>query len=72
MMNLKDIRQHLPPSPATPKRQMKRPRGGIRSTRLEKKDEFKKELEEQILLYKDMHPAVRVLLQITMYFVLQH
>ena len=32
MMNTKDIRRHLPPSPATPKGRMKRPRGGIRST----------------------------------------
>ena len=33
MMTLKDLRRHLPPSPATPKGRMKRPKGGIRSTR---------------------------------------
>ena len=57
MMNLKDIRRHLPPSPATPKGRMERPRGGIRSTRQKRKDEFEKELEEQLLLDKDMHPT---------------
>ena len=56
MMILKDIRRHLPPSPATPKGRMKRPRGGITSTRREKKDEFEKALEEQLLVDKDMHP----------------
>ena len=56
-MNTKDIRKHLPPSPATPKGRMKRPRGGIRSTQRENKDEFEKELEEQLILDKDMHPA---------------
>ena len=56
MMNTKDIRKHLPPSPATPKGRMKRPRGGIRSTRRERKDEFEKELEEQLVLDKGMHP----------------
>ena len=40
MMNVKDIRRHLLPSPATPKGRMKRPRGGIRSTRRQNKDEF--------------------------------
>ena len=57
MMNLKDIRRHLPPSPATPKGRMKRPRGGIRSTRQKRKDEFEKKLEEQLLVDEDMHPA---------------
>merc|ERR1711966_522789 len=57
MMNTKDIRRHLPPSPATPKGRMKRPRGGIRSTQRENKDEFEKELEEQLILDEDMHPA---------------
>ena len=32
MMNIKDIWRHLPPSSATPKGRMKKPRGGIRST----------------------------------------
>ena len=36
---------------------MKKPRGGIRSTRREHKDEFEKELEEQLILDKDMHPT---------------
>ena len=58
MMNVKDIRRHLPPPPATPKGRIKKPRGSIRSTRREKKDEFEKELEEQIKLDEDMHPAV--------------
>ena len=57
MMNIKDIRRHLPPSPATPKGRMKRPRGGIRSTRRQNKDEFEKELEEQLKLDEDIHPA---------------
>ena len=57
MMNLKDIKRHLPPSPATSEGRMKRPRGGVRSTRQKKKDEFEKELEEQQLLDKGMHPA---------------
>ena len=56
MMNLKDIRPHLPSSPATQKGRIKQPRGGIRSTRREKKDEFEKEVEEQLLLDEDMHP----------------
>ena len=56
MMNVKDIRRHLPPPPATPKGRMKKPRGGIRRLRREKKDELEKELEEQIKLDKDMHP----------------
>ena len=55
--NLNDISRHLPPPLATPKGRMKRPRGGIRSTRREKKDELEKELEEQLLLDEDMHPA---------------
>ena len=42
MMNTKSIRKHLPPSLATPKGRMKRPRGEIRSTRRERKDEFEK------------------------------
>ena len=45
MMNVKDIRRHLPPSPATPGGRMKKPSGGIRSTRRQNKDEFEKELE---------------------------
>ena len=57
MMTVKDIRRHLPPSPATPKGRMKRPRGGIRSTRRQNKDEFEKELEEQLKLEEDMHPT---------------
>ena len=57
MMNIKDIRRHLPPSPATPKGRMKKPRGGIRSTRRQNKDELEKELEEQLILDEDMHPA---------------
>ena len=36
---------------------MKKRRGGVRNTRQEKKDEFEKESEEQLLLDKDMHPA---------------
>ena len=56
-MNLKDIKHHLPHSPATSIGRMKRPRGGIRSTRREKKDEFEKEVKEQLMLDKDMHPA---------------
>ena len=55
-MNTKDIHRHLPPSPPTPKGRMKNPRGGIRSARRGRKDEFEKELEEQLLLDKDMHP----------------
>ena len=57
MMNTKDIRRYLPPSLVTPKGRMKRPKGGIRSTRRENKDEFEKELEEQLILDEDMHPA---------------
>ena len=57
MMNVKYIHRHLPPPPATPTGRMKKPRGGIRSTQREKKDEFEKELEEQIKLDEDMHPA---------------
>ena len=57
MMNIKDIRRQLPPSPATPKGRMKRPRGGIKSTRRQNKDEFEKELEEQLKLEEDMHPT---------------
>ena len=57
MMNVKDIRRHLPSSPATPKDRTRKPRGGIRSTRQEKKDEFEKELEQQIKLDEDMHPV---------------
>ena len=56
MMNIKDIRRHLPTLLATPKGRTKKPRGGIRSTRQEEKDEFEKELEEQIRLDKDVHP----------------
>ena len=56
-MNIKDIRKHLPPSPATPNGRMKKTRGGIRSTRQERKYEFEKELEEQLILDEDMHPA---------------
>ena len=55
-MNLKDIRRHLPPSPATPKGRMKKPKGGIRSTR---KDELKraaKEAKEALEMDEDMHP----------------
>ena len=55
MMNVKDIRRHLPPLPATPKGRIKRPRGGIRSTRRENKDEFEKELEEQLTLSRRRH-----------------
>ena len=55
-MNVKDIWRHLPLSPATPKRRTKKPRGCIRSTQREKKDEIEKELEEQIKLDEDMHP----------------
>ena len=47
-MNLKDIRKDLPPSPATSKGRMKKPRAGIRSTT--KNDELVEEIEE------DMHP----------------
>ena len=47
-MNVKDLRKHLPPSPATPKGRMKKPRAGIRSTR--KEDELVEQYEE------DMHP----------------
>ena len=47
-MNLKDIRRHLPPSPATPKGRTKKPRAGISSTT--KNDELVKNIEE------DMHP----------------
>ena len=36
---------------------MKKPRGGIRSTRRQNKDEFEKELEEQLKLDEDMHPT---------------
>ena len=43
--------------PATPKGRTKKPRGGTRSTRQEKKDEFEKELEKQMKLDEDMHPA---------------
>ena len=57
MMNVKDIRRHLPPSPATPKGRMKRPRGGIRSTRRENKTEFEMELEEQTIMDDGMHPT---------------
>ena len=63
MMNVKDIRRHLPPSPATPKGRMKKPRGGIRSTRRDKKDEFERELEEQLKLDNDMHQRTQVQLQ---------
>ena len=42
MMNVKDIYKHLPPSPATSKGRMKKPRGGVRSTRREKKISLKK------------------------------
>ena len=55
MMNLKDARRHLPPSPATPKEKLKQPRGGVKY-QARKKDEFEKELEEQLSLDKDMHP----------------
>ena len=57
MMNVKDICKHLPPSPVTSKGRMKKPRSGARSTRREKKYEFEKELEEQIKLDENMHPA---------------
>ena len=57
MMNVKDIRRHLPPSPATPKGRMKRPRGGIRSTRKKNKTEFEMEWEEQKRIDEDMHPT---------------
>ena len=47
-MNLKDLRKHLPPSPATPKGRMKKPKAGIRSTT--KDNELVEKIEE------DMHP----------------
>ena len=52
-MNLKDIRRHFPPSPATPKGRTKKPKGGIRSTR---KDELKKAAKEAMEMDEDMHP----------------
>ena len=58
------------------KRQDEKPRGGTRSTRRDKKDEFERELEEQLKLDNDMHQRTQVQLQrvcqqTTMYSVLQ-
>ena len=41
MMNIKDIWRHLPPSSATPKGRMKKPRGGIRTHDEERKMSLK-------------------------------
>ena len=50
-MNVKDIRKHLAPSPATAKGRMKKPKQGIRSTR--------KNQCEEVMDAEDMHPTNR-------------
>ena len=53
-MNIKDIRRHLPPSPPTPTRRMKKPKVGIRSTRKEN-ELMDKEKQEH---YNSIHVIV--------------